>query len=340
MRRITRAIDDERGAASVIVAILMVALLGFAALVIDVGLMYAEKAQLQNGADAEALSIAQSCAEDAGDALCSETSPLATTFADQNANDGLTNIDNVALDQDAGTVTVITGAEEAGGDENSVSLFFANALGIPSAEVRAQATAEWGSPVEGTAPFPVAFSICQLVEETGELQLFVSHGDDADASCEYGPSGHVVPGGFGKLPQQEGECSADINVIEEYAESSPGNDAPPNCGEVFASWKAQLTAGDPPTELFPIFDDVDDSVTPAQFSLIGFAAVEIHGWYFSSEAFHNTSAFVGDAACTGNCRGVIGKFVEMVSLEDGYGLGPVIEDLDTTVVHLTLGDEE
>lgn len=340
MRRLIRRKDEERGAVSVIVAVLMVALLGFAALAIDVGLLYAEKAQLQSGADAAALSIAQTCAEDPADVLCSDTSPLANTLADGNAHDGLTNVRHIDLPPGAQQVTVGTGAQESGGDENSVSLFFANALGISSAEVGAQATAEWGSPVGGTAPFPVAFSICQLVDETDELQLFVSHGDDADASCGYGPSGHIVPGGFGNLPQEDGQCSADVNVTEEYVESSSGNNAPPNCDAVFDSWKAQLTAGDPPVELFPIFDGVDVSVNPAHFNLIGFAAVEIHGWYFSGEAFHNTSAFVGDAACTGSCRGVIGKFVEMVSLEDGYDLGPIIDDLDTTVVRLKLGEDE
>ena len=45
---------DERGAASVIVAIVLVVLMGCAALAVDVGAMYAEKAQLQNGADAAA----------------------------------------------------------------------------------------------------------------------------------------------------------------------------------------------------------------------------------------------------------------------------------------------
>ena len=40
---------DERGAASVIVAIVLVVLMGCAALAVDVGAMYAEKAQLQNG---------------------------------------------------------------------------------------------------------------------------------------------------------------------------------------------------------------------------------------------------------------------------------------------------
>ena len=58
-----RVSDKERGAAAVLVAFSMVVLLGFAALAVDVGAMYAEKTQLQNGADATALAIAGDCAK-------------------------------------------------------------------------------------------------------------------------------------------------------------------------------------------------------------------------------------------------------------------------------------
>ena len=53
---------DERGAVGVVVALLMVPLIGFAAIAIDVSAMYAERQQLQTGADAGALAIAQDCA--------------------------------------------------------------------------------------------------------------------------------------------------------------------------------------------------------------------------------------------------------------------------------------
>ena len=54
--------DGERGGISVLVAILMVALLGFAAVAVDVGMLYAERTQLRNGADAAAIAVAQKCA--------------------------------------------------------------------------------------------------------------------------------------------------------------------------------------------------------------------------------------------------------------------------------------
>jgi hypothetical protein len=58
MRRMTQ--DD--GAVAVLVALLSVVLFGFAALVIDVAVLYHERRQLQNGADAAALSVAHGCA--------------------------------------------------------------------------------------------------------------------------------------------------------------------------------------------------------------------------------------------------------------------------------------
>jgi Flp pilus assembly protein TadG len=55
---------DERGVVAVIVAILLGAgvLTGMVALVLDVGQIYQERAELQNGADAAALGVAKSCA--------------------------------------------------------------------------------------------------------------------------------------------------------------------------------------------------------------------------------------------------------------------------------------
>ncbi len=66
MRRLGRGTAEgngERGAVSVLVAILMVVLLGFAALAVDIGVLYAERTQLRNGADAAAIAIAQKCAK-------------------------------------------------------------------------------------------------------------------------------------------------------------------------------------------------------------------------------------------------------------------------------------
>ena len=46
MRWLTQRMRDEPGAPAVLVGILMILLLGFAAILVDVGALYAERAQL------------------------------------------------------------------------------------------------------------------------------------------------------------------------------------------------------------------------------------------------------------------------------------------------------
>lgn len=341
MRRLIRSTDPERGAISVITGILLVVLLGFTALVVDVGMVYAEKAQQQNGADAAALAIAQECARNLSSPSCSTSSPIAGQFADANANDGLSNIQAVALDKAAGKVTVTTGAQEAGGEANHISLVFARALGIDSAEIGSSASAQWGSPVAGRTVFPAAFSICQVEGHVeGGLQRLGLHGkSSANPSCNYGPSGAVVPGGFGWLKQDPGQCGASIDLATGEGLSDPGNNAPPNCADVLNQWITDINAGRHPTVLLPIFNQVRGTGANATYGLTSFAAFEVAGWKFTGgssapSVFHNTSSDVGFQKCTGSCRGLIGRFVHYVSLDEGYTLGPV-DRHGATVVRMT-----
>ena len=74
------------------------------------------------------------------------------------------------------------------------------------------------------------------------------------------------------------------------------------------------------------------------YDLVAFAAFSVQGWAFSGAdklplVFRNTSS-VNSLDCKGNCRGIIGKFVNYVSLSDGYKLGPV-SPYGATVVELT-----
>ncbi|GAB3247849.1 pilus assembly protein TadG-related protein [Arthrobacter pigmenti] len=331
MRRLIKRRGEERGAVSILVAILMVVLLGFAALAIDVGLMYAEKAQQQNGADAAALAIAEDCAVGG----CPEDdTALAKAYADDNANDGLTNIQDVGYPE-AGAVAVKTGAEETGGEENSISLFFANALGIPTAEIGAQATAQWGAPTAGPAPFPIIFSECSF-EQTSGLQLIRWYKKSSEApSCATGP-----PGGFANVDPDPGKCSAYVNIEEAISGSDPGNDGPPtNCTDVLDSWKNKIQDGENPIGLFPIYDSMTGSGNNAEYHLSGFAAFEIYGWQFKkggSGQFSFQESY-GDFDCSGQCIGIIGEFVEFVTLDDAFTLGPS-EDYGADVVRLTLKD--
>jgi Flp pilus assembly protein TadG len=85
---------DERGVVAVIVGLLIgTVLLGLGALVIDVGQLYQERAQLQNGADAAALAVAKSCI--LGSCTPSTALSTAQTYANENASDGSAGIGTV-----------------------------------------------------------------------------------------------------------------------------------------------------------------------------------------------------------------------------------------------------
>lgn len=344
MRRLGRAErsqDCERGALSVLIAILMVALLGFAALAVDVGMLYAERTQLRNGADAAALAVAQKCAKNASDVDCAVSSPLARTLNSSNAGDGLSNVASLALDKAARTVTVAAGSQEAGKAPNQVSLFFARALGLNTAEVIAASTATWGSPKSGPTAFPVAFSICQVKGRVdGTLQRLQNHGSNANADCLYGPSGAAVEGGFGWLSSDPGICGALIDLAVSEGGSDPGNSAPGSCQATLTTWASEISAGRDVVVFLPVFDRVTGTGAGAVYGLVSFAAFKVKGWSFSGDnklpnSFQNTTASVPPSvACDGNCRGFIGSFIKYVSLADGFSLGPVDAN-GATIVRLT-----
>ena len=92
---IARLRRDDRGAVATMFVILLATgvLLGMLALVVDIGLLYAEREELQSGADSAAIAIADQCALD-GSANCatSAVTALAATYANANAKDGTSNV--------------------------------------------------------------------------------------------------------------------------------------------------------------------------------------------------------------------------------------------------------
>nr|WP_268238409.1 TadE/TadG family type IV pilus assembly protein [Pseudarthrobacter scleromae] len=309
---------NEDGAASVFVAILLVVLLGVTALVVDVGAAYAEKSQLQNGADAAALAIARDCAE--GD--CGAFEATGSALASGNANDA-TSGSTVTFPGEA-TVRVVAVAREPGSATDGFSLFFAQVFGINAANIGAAAEASWGPPSEAnTLPwtahqcvFKNSLSASQLTEfnSTGtfsgdpstELMLLRY---DTNASAPDGcPADGYQPGGFGWLETTGDGCSADID-LDATTDGQPGNHFPndPDCDTVLA------TIMDEPA-LIPLYSAVDGTGENAEYTLIGFGAFQVTGYKFSGGAGVNISP---TSACTGNCRALQGYFARFVSLEEG-----------------------
>ncbi|MCZ2403967.1 pilus assembly protein TadG [Paenarthrobacter sp. Z7-10] len=320
MWRLTQSEDNERGVVSIVTALLMVALLGFAAIAIDVGMMYAERGQLQNGADAAALAVANNCANGS----CGSYSATALQLADSNANDGVAKVDSVTFPS-AGTVRVATSSRDGAGHDY-IRLAFASIFGIGTSDVHAAATAAWGGPSAGPATLPITFSDCQF-DLSGTVQLLRYHMTDAAHTCSRGTSGLVVPGGFGWLQQDPGLCQSTININASggIAIGSPGNNAPGNCNSVFNAWIATIAAGRPAITLLPVYDQTSGT-GGGNFHIRGFAAFRVLGWKFSGGTtaplvFHNTGYSPSSIDCSGSCRGIIGKFVQYVSLDAGFTPG-------------------
>jgi len=185
--------SNEQGAIGVLIAVLMAGgvLIGMGALVVDVGQIYQERAELQNGADAAALGVAKSCA------LGACAPGVASGLADANASKltrGTAAVGQVcgsgnlgACPPSAGAPTncpppptgvnyveVSTSTRTAGGSTLLPPVFARTLLGnsgYQGSNVVACAQAEWGAPVAATT-VAVTISACAWDQATQQGTFF------------------------------------------------------------------------------------------------------------------------------------------------------------------------
>lgn len=336
MRWITRPkSENERGAAGVLVAVMMLVLIGAGALAVDVGQIYAERAQLQNGADSGAMAIAQACHESGCSQAAAEA--IAQTLANDNANDAGSNVFEVDMSV-ANQVTVRTTTRNSNG-AGFLHQMFSSALNAPPATVGAHATAALDPPGSGSA-FPLALSDCQYdlsgAETEGEVQLI--RYKPGMGTCT-STSGHVIPGGFGWLDQTS-PCVAATDV-DDTAGSDTGADYAAECDAILQGWINKINGGGQALATFPVYDEAGGTGTGAWFHIRGYATFDIQGWKFGGgssqpRTFRNTSPAVADPAdsCTGVCRGIIGQFVKYESIGTFTGGSGTGANLGTVVIHL------
>ena len=224
-RRLSR--DGDRGAVATLVVVLLAGgvLLGMGALVVDVGQLYSERAQLQNGADAAALAVAQGCAK--GAATCdASTSGTARTYANGNALDSTSAVTSVCGDNGAGTLagcaastgllTDCPAAPAAGTryvDVHTATLTSSGSTLLPPALARtlpgragyagstvlACARAAWGSPSAAT-PVAMTISFCEWTGATS--------GGTSYAAAPPDPPNPVPPASMERILQLHGTGSA------------------------------------------------------------------------------------------------------------------------------------
>jgi hypothetical protein len=142
-----KRIRDERGATLVLVAASMVALLGFAALAVDVGNLLLARTEAQAAADAGALAGAGWLAVYPEDAANAKAEAIKFAGPNRVSGDSVAVLDtDVDVNLDSATVTVRVIRSAARG--TSIPTFFAGILGVNDVDIGATATA-WAQPVGG-----------------------------------------------------------------------------------------------------------------------------------------------------------------------------------------------
>jgi Flp pilus assembly protein TadG len=311
--RLRRRACDERGADAVTLALLLVPMLGFAAIAVDVGALYAERARLQVAADAAAIAVAQDCSRgNCGDML-------ATARAMVVANDGDASAAQPVLSSAPLSVTV-TGS-------TPVQHWFAPVIGHDSTGVSATATVGWGGPSGGTAVLPLTFSWCEFAQQTGGglpsgsvVRTIYFTKTSHTTGCT-GPSHNIVPGGFAYLDTDAAKCAATTGLGGQWF-SSTGNSVPSACSTAdFSKWVGQ-------TVLLPLFEESGATGSNAWYRIYGYAAFKLTGYSLGGQ--YDTSP----KPCNGNERCVSGYFTRFVELSDAWNYSPNAPQLGASILRL------
>ena len=330
---------------AVIVAIILTALFGFAALVIDVGGMHAEVRQLQNVADAGALAIVQRCA-DGGDCSVAAAEVTAQEYATLNSLDSLANT-SVAIPGNSGansvTVTATTRDVAGGhdGNTNTLEYFFAQVMpGVTESTFTRTATAAYGQ-MGGGATIPIA--LCQrnwnhfttngTVLPSGPPAHIVQFGSPNPNSVTpehqdcTNPSYDTYPGGFGFLERDE-NCMAisEENAMFPGIPGSNPNDPASECtvAELYTMLK-MLIDTPPSIALVPIFDGYAGTGTNGEFHIIGYGAFKLEGYKIHSGPGGSDRTYgMAPNECDANASCLKGYYTEFVTLDaaSSFSSGP------------------
>jgi len=304
---------DERGAVGVVVAMLMVPIMGFAAISIDVAALWNQRLQLQTGADAGALAIAHDCAL----GLCGSPALTAQTMATANMN----------TDTPIATVISLTSSSVTVRNSGVRNYWFAPVLGFESSTITTEATATWGAPTGGTAVLPLTFSYCEFGAQTGGLvpssitQRTIYFTKSSGVVGCTGPSNNAVPGGFGWLPVNSGTCNT-TSAVSGLIPSDPGNSVPSSCST------SDMATMQGETVLLPIFDQAYDSGSNAIYRVYGYAAFVITGYHFGGQYSWNSP-------CNGNDRCIRGYFTKFAGVLEAFDYGPSAPSLGVSLIKLT-----
>jgi hypothetical protein len=324
------SVGTDRGMVLVWAAVSLVMLLGMGALVIDVGALYQEQREVQNGADAAALAVAKDCALDD----CLDAYGTADHYADENAKDDASNVPLVCgegpglaacsdpppdAEGASGWVRVDTSTHNPDNDANDTQIDLVLAPVLDAANVgetiSASAVAAW-APLGSVTTIPLTFSTCEFTAFGGSLDppRFPSgrgyiHLRDTPLArtCPLGPSDPLT-GGFGWL--NVSDCASQITASRWFADR-PGSSVPPGCNP--GDWQNREV-------VIPLFDETRGVFgTDAEYQVAGFAGFRILGYRFDRanrwNIFRCPGTFSRRAAC------IYGEFTRITATDGEFGGG-------------------
>jgi hypothetical protein len=301
---------DEKGAVIVMMTAFVLGMVGMAALVVDVGAILDEKRQLQNGADAAALGLAQyigrNCPVAASAACTSALQSEADQLATGNARDGFTKVAAPTTNHVTKRVTVQTSTLGRGSDPILPYAFGQALSGVKGQTVNATATASWAG-LQTASVVRLTLSRCEFSMNTDNGRVFgtptvILFHRVTTRQCNLGVSGASLAGGFGWLDDRvdgnPNDCiitpSADSTLV-----SDTGNSNPANCRMENYLNKDVLLA---------VFDGVSGSGGNGSYHVYGFTQFHMTGFTFPSGGSGGVSC--GTNAC------LSGHFVKFVPIGD------------------------
>jgi Flp pilus assembly protein TadG len=355
---------DDRGVVGVLVGVLIGGgvLLGMGALVIDVGQLYQNRAELQNGADAAALAVARSCA------LGSCAPSIAAQFATGNASrltGGAAGVDLVCGSGSLGPCPASTGAitdcpaaaagsnyvdvhtstRTAGGSSLLPPAFARTLLGesgYQGSTVHACAQAEWGAPAAMTT---IAFTIsaCTWDQATSMGttfgpappyppdplpspsvdQVLQLHGSGSATGCATEPAGADAPGNFGWTADPASTCQ--LTVSGSTYGGSTGTSVSGACKQALSADQANRTL-----VFIAVYVSVTGTGAGATYALKGFAAFVVTGYHMPGFTASDWLNPAND--CTGSSFCLNGYFTQgLIPATDPVGG----QDLGASIVQLS-----
>lgn len=237
-----QVLGDERGGTLVLVAVVLIALFGFAAIAVDVGMGYTAKGEAQRAADAGALAGASAFLELLAAAAVVEAEDRAYDFALRN------DIRNIPVDSPEVTVQVIPDSSKVRVwvERQGIGTWFARLIGFDELTVLAMAAAQATEAGSARCLKPIAMpdmwhdeddddSPKNRVWDDGEEWELGSHPDDRYIPYQ-GPDGPADATGYGS--EWRGP-TRDFGRQISLKSPDPNDEFVPNPG-VFLPWRLPL----------------------------------------------------------------------------------------------------